>query len=258
MLEVLIIVYLYLIVQMSLVWGLYRILKNPSVVDVSWSFGLMMAGLIYISQETINLRSMIISGLLVLWAFRLAGFLWLTRIKKGHIDKRYLQLSNNWKMAKSLGFFLNFQLQGFFIFILSIVFLFAVMNSPKNISFLDCTGIILVLLGLVGESVADLQLYHFKQKQQGKVCNIGLWYYSRHPNYFFELFIWCGFTLFGLQQSYGWIGIISPLLLYIIFTKMTIPITERGSIESKGQAYIDYQKITPMLCPLVKKRSDAA
>jgi steroid 5-alpha reductase family enzyme len=242
---------------MSLVWGIYRILKNPSIVDVSWSLGLMMAGIIYIGQERINLRSVVMSSLLILWALRLAGFLWLTRIRKGHIDKRYLQLSNNWKISKSFGFFLNFQLQALFIFILSIVFLFAAMNSPKNISLLDYIGTILVLAGLIGESIADLQLYHFRQNQKGKICDIGLWNYSRHPNYFFELFIWFGFTLFGFQQNYGWIGIISPLFLYIIFTKMTIPITERGSIESKGKAYLDYQERTPMLFPFIKSRANS-
>lgn len=251
MLKLIIIVYLYLVFQMVLVWVLYRILKNPSVVDVSWSFGLMMAGLIYLGSQPLNLRLLVIGGLLMLWALRLAGYLWYTRIRKGHVDKRYLQLSDQWKMAKSLGFFLNFQLQGLFIFILSSVFLYAAMQSPAHLSLFDYAGCILVLVGVVGESSADLQLYHFKQAQKGKVCNVGLWQYSRHPNYFFELFVWGGFALFGLQHSYGWIGFIAPIWLYIIFAKMTIPITERSSIASKGQAYLDYQKRTPMLFPYI-------
>jgi steroid 5-alpha reductase family enzyme len=257
MTELIIFNYAYIVLQMSVIWLLYRTLKNPSVVDVSWPFGLMMTGLIYIWHQPINLRLIVLSCLLVLWALRLGGYLWYTRVRKGHVDKRYLQLSNNWKIAKSLGFFLNFQLQGIFILIMSIIFLFSAVDSPKGMSFLDYSGTVLVIIGVIGESIADLQLYHFRNNQKGKVCNAGLWNYSRHPNYFFELLVWCGFTLFALHHRYGWVGFISPSWLYIIFTKMTIPITERGSIESKRQAYIDYQKKTSMIFPWLKKTSNS-
>lgn len=248
--------YVYLVLQMSFVWLLYRLLKNPSVVDVSWSLGLMMSGLIYIFYQPIDPRLIVLSCLLIVWALRLAGYLWYTRIRQGHVDKRYLQLSDQWKIAKSLGFFLNFQLQAIFIFILSIVFLLSAAGSPKNMSYLDYIGTFLVIMGVIGESIADMQLYHFRNTQKGKVCNAGLWNYSRHPNYFFELLVWFGFALFALHSRYGWLGLISPLWLYIIFTKMTIPITERGSIESKGQAYIDYQKRTPMIFPWFRRISN--
>lgn len=245
--------YSYLVFQMSFVWLVYRLLKNPSVVDVGWSIGLMVSGLIYICHQPINFRLIVLSSLLMLWALRLGGYLWYTRIRTRDIDKRYLQLSSNWKMAKSLGFFLNFQLQGIFIFIMSTVFLVSAFDSPNYMSFLDYLGSMLVIVGVIGESIADLQLYHFRNTRRGKVCDVGLWHYSRHPNYFFELLVWCGFTLFALHNWYGWVGFISPLWLYIMFTKITIPITERGSIKSKGQGYIDYQKKTAKIFPRFRK-----
>lgn len=251
------IVYLYLFLQMTIVWVIYRVLKNPSVVDVSWSLGLMMAGLIYLGEHTLNLRTTMIAALLIIWALRLAGYLWYTRIRLGHVDKRYLELSHSWKIAKSLGFFLNFQLQALFILILSIVFLFAATDSPTSISLVDGIAAFIVALGIGGESIADLQLNQFKSKHKGKTCDVGLWQYSRHPNYFFELLVWCGFFLFGLQHNFGWVGIVSPIWLYIIFTKMTIPITERSSIHSRGQAYLDYQQKTSMLFPWPPKRANS-
>lgn len=257
MLESIFITYSYLVLQMSFVWLCYRILKNPSVVDVSWSIGLMMAGLIYILHQPMNSRLIVLSTLLIVWSLRLGGYLWYTRIRKGHVDKRYLQLSNNWKIAKSLGFFLNFQLQGVFILILSSVFLLTSVDSPTSMTLLDYAGTLLVIIGVIGETMADLQLYHFRESNKGKVCNVGLWNYSRHPNYFFELLVWCGFTFFALHNRYGWMGIISPLWLYIIFTKMTIPITERGSLESKGQAYIEYQNRTPIFFPSLRKLANS-
>ncbi len=256
MIKLFAIVAIVLFLQMCVVWLLYRRLHNPSVVDVSWSLGLMVAGLIYLCAQTpCNWRLSIIASLLILWALRLAGFLWFTRIRKGHVDKRYQQLSKQWKIAKSLGFFLNFQLQALFILILSIVFLFAGNQSPATLSPLDLLACSIVLLGTVLESIADWQLYQYRQLQPGKLCDVGFWYYSRHPNYFFEWCIWLGFALFGLHHTWGWLGLISPLWLYIIFSQMTIPITERGSAAAKGQVYLDYQASTSSFIPWFKKNA---
>lgn len=252
MIKLLLIVYVYLFLQMSLIWIIYRLSKNPSVVDVSWSIGLMMAGLIYLWSQSITLRNGIISALLIIWSLRLAGYLWITRIRKGHVDKRYTELSSNWKISKSLGFFINFQLQALFIFIISSIFLFSGKVEAHGLSLLDIIGCMIVILGVAGESVADLQLQNFKAKNKNKVCDVGLWHYSRHPNYFFDWIAWCGFMLFGLHYAYGFIGIISPLFLYVIFNHITGPITERGSGQSRGQAFIDYQRKTSMFFPWFK------
>jgi steroid 5-alpha reductase family enzyme len=249
MFEMLGIVWIYIIMQMLVVWVLYRILKNPSIVDVAWSLGLMVSGLIYLWSGPFNFRITMISCVLILWGLRLAGFLWYTRIRVGKVDKRYTALSNNWKIAKSLGFFFNFQLQGFFILIISSVFLFAVQSTSQEPSILDWLGVIVALLAIIGESIADAQLYHFQKNHKGEVCQAGLWNYCRHPNYYFEWLVWCGFTLFALHDPLGWLACISPALLYVIMTKMTGPLTERESLASRGQAYLDYQNSTPMFFP---------
>lgn len=253
MIKLFVIVYLYLILQMCFVWMLYRLLKNPSIVDMAWSIGLMISGLIYLWHENQTLRNEIIGTLLILWSLRLAGYLWITRIYSGHIDKRYTQLSNTWKINKSFGFFLNFQLQAIFIFFISINFYFTGKVQGNYLTTLDFIAIIIVIVGVIGESVADLQLQQFKASHAKEVCNAGLWRYSRHPNYFFDWVTWCGFALFALRDNYGYAGIISPILLYLIFTRITGPITEEGSRQSRGQAYIDYQAQTSMFFPWFKR-----
>ncbi len=242
---------------MSLIWVIYKLLKNPSVIDVSWSLGLMTAGLIFLWSQSITLRNAIISTLLILWSLRLAAYLCFTRIRKKHIDKRYIELSNTWKINKSLGFFLNFQLQGLLIFIISLVFFFISNFKTNSLSFIDIIACIVVTLGIIGESLADIQLQQFKSVHKRQVCNVGLWAYSRHPNYFFDWLTWCGFTLFSLRSNYGYFGVISVWLLYFIFNYITGPMTERGSIQSRGQAYMDYQKTTPMFFLKFKKKANS-
>lgn len=255
--NVIAIVFFYLVLQMCFVWMVYRLLKNPSVVDASWSIGLMMSGLIYLGSMPITPRTTVASVLLTLWALRLAGYLWYTRIHQGHIDKRYTELSNNWKINQSLGFFLNFQLQGLLIFIISFVFYLIGNSNNSSLTLIDGIAIGMVIVGVMGETVADLQLYRFKNRQKGGVCNIGLWNYSRHPNYFFDWLTWLGFTLFALQSNKGSLGMVSLLVLYLIFTRVTGPLTERGSVQSRGQKYIDYQKQTSMFFPWFKRKIDS-
>ncbi|KTD46562.1 hypothetical protein Lqui_2487 [Legionella quinlivanii] len=251
------IVILYLFIQMSFMWGLYRILKNPSVVDVSWSLGLMISGLIYLSFSPFSFRILIISSCLIVWALRLALYLWHTRIRIGHVDKRYIELSSTWKISPSFGFFINFQLQGLLIFIISSVFLLISKSELTRFTWIDSIAVCLISSGIIGETLADLQLQRFKNQYKREVCNLGLWRYSRHPNYFFDWLVWVGFALFAIQSDFGYLGLLSPLMLYIIFTRITGLMTERGSVQSRGEKYIDYQKQTSMFFPWFKKEIDS-
>lgn len=238
-----------LVVYMSLIWLIYRGLQNPSVVDVGWSFGLLLSGLIYLWPQDWSARLLVLIGLYGLWACRLGFFLWYTRILPGHVDQRYLSLSEGWKIAKPLGFFLNFQLQALLILIIACPWYFTATHALQGWTVLDGLGILLVSIGLSLESLADYQLHQFKQHPTGPVCNQGLWQYSRHPNYLGEWLIWCGFTLFSLHSWLSLIGLISPLTLYLIFTRLTGPMTEAQSLKRRGQAYHDYQQAVPFFFP---------
>ncbi|HRD69900.1 MAG TPA: DUF1295 domain-containing protein [Legionella sp.] len=241
-----------LFIHMCVVWGIYRYLKNPSVVDVGWASGLTLSGLLYLWIPSISFRTLILGLILILWGARLGIYLWYTRIRLGHVDKRYTSLSSQWKIAKPLGFFLNFQLQALLILVISIPWYFSGTAEADRLTGLDYFALALAIGALVGETIADNQLQEFKQKNKGKVCDVGLWHYSRHPNYFFEWLIWCAFALFGFAHSYGLIGLISPLTLYLLMTQITGPMTEAESLKSRGKAYEEYQKSTPMFFPGIR------
>lgn len=256
MYKIFLIVYGYIFLQMFIVWLIYLFSNNPSIVDVAWPVGLMVSGEIYLFSESfISWRDIIISLLLLLWAIRLASYLWLSRVRKGLIDKRYTDLSNSWEINKSVGYFFNYQLQGLFILIISVVFFF--ISKIILPSFIDIILYIFICVSIIGEAISDRQLQKFKETNAGGVCNIGFWNYSRHPNYFFDWLTWSGFACLGLAAPYGFVGLISPLVLYIIFTKITGPMTEQGSIKARGQKYINYQKETSMFFPWFKNKSNA-
>ena len=241
---------------MFIVWLIAEAKKNPAIVDMFWPIGLVVSGFVYLGSDSINSRLCIIAIILLLWGLRLAGYLYFTRIKKGIYDKRYASLYYPSYLKQSISYLINYEVQACFIFILSSVFVFISAQNYSKLSKLDMLGIMLSLVGIGGEWVSDYQLELFKKNNHGKnkVCDVGLWYYSRHPNYFFDWLTWCGFALCGLSANYGWIGLVSPLLLYTIMSNMTGPITERNSVMSRGRAYLEYQKSTSMFFPWFKKK----
>lgn len=247
MLSSLAIAWATLAVLMTAVWGLCLWLKNPGIVDVFWSIAIAVAGLIFALPTASSTATLLTCALLLIWCMRLSGFLFLTRILKQHVDPRYTKLSEGWKISKSLGFWLNYQLQALLALLIAVPFIWVA--SASTIGFWQVLGWVLIIAGVTGEHIADRQLQRFKQSNSGNICDIGLWAYSRHPNYFFEWLVWLGFASCAIHSAWSLFALLSPAALLFIFLKITGPITERGSIERKGQAYIDYQKRTSMFVP---------
>jgi steroid 5-alpha reductase family enzyme len=165
-------------------------------------------------------------------------------------------LRTDWKDNFQVKLFGFFQLQAVTNVILSLPFLLMAINSEEKISTAEYAGLVLVVIAVSGEALADYQLKQFKKDpaNKGKVCDAGLWYYSRHPNYFFEWLVWIAFFIAALPSPHGWVSIICPLMMsYFLFKVTGIPMTEEQAVKSKGQAYIEYQRTTSMFVPWFKK-----
>jgi len=108
-------------------------------------------------------------------------------------------------------------------------------------------------VAVLGEGIADAQLRRFKADpaNRGLVCRVGLWGWSRHPNYFFDWLIWCAFVLLALGSPWGWVTVVSPaLMLYFLLRVTGIPATEAHALRSRGAAYVQYQREVSAFVPL--------
>lgn len=249
---IVIIAWLSLIAFMCAVWLYYRATGIPNIVDVAWSIGHWLAGTLYLFAHGTNTRTVILWSVLSLWTLRLASYLYWTRVRPRIVDQRYIKIQDATKMAPALSFFLNYQLQAFLIMLTVSPLYFDGQSTIASLTWLDWLAIPTILIAIIFATIADLQLRRFVKHHKGQVCDIGLWRYSRHPNYFFEWLVWVGFALTAFSTPYGFWAIVSPLTLYLIMTKITGPMTERGSIESKPAAYREYQAKTPMFFPWFK------
>jgi steroid 5-alpha reductase family enzyme len=83
---------------------------------------------------------------------------------------------------------------------------------------------------------------------------VGLWRYSRHPNYFFEWMIWVAYFVFAMGSPTGWLAIVSPaIMLFFLFKVTGIPATEAHALKSRGDEYREYQRTTSVFVPWFSK-----
>lgn len=251
-----------LCVLFALVYVLARVIDNFGIVDIAWSYSFILVAVIYAARGSgWPVRRAVVATMATLWAFRLGSHL-LVRIARKHPeeDGRYRQLRMDWGsvfMVKMAGFF---QLQAVSVILLAYPFLAACSNPAVGLRPLEWAGIALWLLAISGEALADAQLSWFKagKGNRGKVCDVGLWRYSRHPNYFFEWLIWVAYFLLAAGSPWGWISILCPACILFLLLRVTgIPMTEEQSVRSKGDLYRRYQERTSAFVPLPPKRTRA-
>lgn len=246
---------LFVCIFMMLVAFVFAVRWNfYSLVDVVWSYSFSVVALIYASLPGGDYtRNLFLLLLVVFWSFRLGTHLALRlRAHFPKEDGRYSDLKNKWQKNLKLNFFLFYMFQGFSVVLLSIPYLLIATNPNPFGDSVEILGILVFIFAVIGEAIADSQLRGFKvdPKNKGLVCNIGLWRYSRHPNYFFEWTTWIGIALFAWTAPNGFLAIVSPLIMLYLLLKMTgIPYTEAQSIKSKGDLYKSYQQQTSMFFP---------
>lgn len=149
-----------------------------------------------------------------------------------------------------------FQLQATWAVLFALPMLGASLN-PRPISWLDGLGAFVFALAIALEWLADHQLALFKADpaNKGKVCRIGLWSWSRHPNYFFEWTHWFAYLILAIGSSGVWLSIGGVVVMYLFLTRVTgIPPTEQRAVESRGDAYRDYQSSVSAFFPLPPKK----
>ncbi len=246
---------------MVVLWWLDRWLRDASVADVAWCALLVAVVWGYAVAGPGELeRRLLLAVMASVYGLRLGVHVLLTRVIGREEDPRYRQLRREWGPKSSqylLGYYL---LQAGAVVLFSLPYL-VIMQSPRpTLSGWEYLGIALWLIALVGETAADLQLAQFKRqpRNRDRVCRDGLWYYSRHPNYFFEWLHWWAYVVMGIglpNAALTWIG---PLAMGVALAKVSgVPHAEAQSERRLGEAYRRYQRTTNTLIPWFPHRDPA-
>lgn len=238
-----------LIIQL-LAWGWQKHTQNADVVDIGWTLGIIVSVTIYLLVHfswTVN--QVLVMLFPVAWYLRLLWHL-INRYDVAQEDGRYQNLRSHWSENTQLKFLLFFIFQA----LLSVLFSLPawwVVQTELLYSWQIGLALLIGLSALCGVTLADRQLLRFKRENETtKVCDIGLWRYSRHPNYFFEWMHWWVYPILLWNSDNFWwsVGILLLMLLFLL--KLTgIPFSEQQAIKRRGQAYIQYMKQTNKFIP---------
>lgn len=235
-------------------WRWQQRRDNAGIVDALWSSGLGGAAILCALLGSGALAPRLLLGSLGgAWGARLAWHLW-SRVRGEPEDGRYAQLRARWHGAQ-WKFFLMFQFQALLIALFALPFLGAARNANPSWIWL-AIGVVIWLLAVIGETIADRQLARFRAQQanRGKTMRRGLWRYSRHPNYFCEWLHWFAYVALAVGSPLWWLTLIGPVLMFVFLRWLSgTPFTEAQALRSRGEDYRDYQRTTPMLFPWFPK-----
>lgn len=198
-------------------------------------------------------RSWILAAMVILWALRLGSFLAL-RVHKAGSDGRFDEIKGS-----PVRFLQVWVIQGAWVSITAAAAWIAISTDAAArapIGWLTVVGIVVWLLGMTIEIVADAQKSAFRAdpKNKDEFIRTGLWSRSRHPNYFGEIVIWVGvfLTAAPVLAGWQWVAILSPLFVILLLTRVSgIPLLEARAEKKWGDRadYVEYRENTPSLVP---------
>ncbi len=235
-------------VVMSLAWLVERRTGNSGWIDVAWSLGTGLGGVTFAcasggDMAPLGLRQIVVAALVAVWSLRL-GIHIARRSAAGIDDPRYAALRLAWGPAFPLRLYLFLMVQAAVALGLAATIGLAAWN-PAKLGVVDLAGAAVLALGILGEGIADSQLRRFKADpaNRGTVCDVGLWSWSRHPNYFFEWLCWVAYPLFALSGGWPWgaLALCGPGLMYWALRHASgVPPLEDHMRRRYGQAFAAY------------------
>ncbi len=258
---------LFLLGYLIIAFIIGTIKKNNGLMDVFYGPGYFVVALtslilFFMINGTVDIRQIIITILVFLWAVRLGTYVFIRNRGKPE-DYRYREMRERWKTNIVLKSFIRVYIfQGIVIFIVAFpVWFVNISTNPPILNLLDFSGvtlwlgIVVWLIGFLFETIGDYTLYKFLQKPEnkGKIMDRGVWKLSQHPNYFGEVTQWWGIYVIALAVPFGFISFIGPLFI----TYMIIKVSGIKLLDKRFEAddkYADYKRRTSVFFPWFPKK----
>lgn len=247
----LIIAAIWLVCAMGIAWLVQRLTRNCGWVDAVWSAATAL-GATFVALHAGGPRSFLASAMVLLWGGRLAWHI-ARRTPGAPEDPRYATFRREWGAAFETRLFGFLMVQAAAAWVLVATVGLAAANAAPFPTVADIAAVLVLCAAVWGEGVADAQMQKFRAAGSGGVCDTGLWGWSRHPNYFFEILGWCAYPLLavgGGGHPAGWLALAGPLMMYVLLRYVSgVPPLETSMLERRGDAFRDYQARVSVLLP---------
>jgi steroid 5-alpha reductase family enzyme len=238
------------------------IIKDNSIIDIMWSWGFFIACLVeMIIQSNTSPKAILILVLVGIWCIRLSGYIFVRHNKE---DFRYRQMRKDWtEKGGTFGFYWRslvfiYTLQWILMLVNASSAIYVIMEANEDsLGPFDYVGIVVWFTGFLIELFADKQKNDFKKVDSKSLCKVGLWKYSRHPNYFGEALLWWGIYLIAAPVSdYGWVTFYSALVITLLIRFVSgVPLVEEAW--QKREDFPVYKEETNIFFPWFTKKASS-
>lgn len=237
---------------MAGVWLLSLLLRNASIVDVAWGAGfLLIAWVTFAATNGIGPSRWLLLGLTSIWGVRLSGYLAWRNAGRGE-DKRYAAMrSKHGSRFAFVSLWTVFGLQGAVMWIVSLPVQVGMAAAQPGVSGWHVLGFCVWAVGLVFESVGDLQLARFQADpgNQRRVLMCGLWRYTRHPNYFGDFLVWWGLYFIAIAHGAALWTVVGPIVMSVFLMRVSgVTLLEKSLLRTRPE-YARYQRETSAFFP---------
>ena len=241
-------------VVITILWISSLKTKRADFIDIYWGPSFFFSFLlVLLINNSFSIIQMIVLFIIAIWSFRLGIYLLIRNLNKTE-DIRYIKIR---EARGDIGLYLTaYLIQIILIPIISLPMI-SILDASDGQNFTHWVGILMALIGVLVETIADIQLSNFKLDKNniGKVMDKGLWYYSRHPNYFGDSLFWWGITFYCFACSNNFFIFIAPIIMTYLLLKVSGVTMLENRLSKKKEGYREYINSTSSFIILPKKNS---
>ncbi len=227
------------------------IFGNASVYDPYWSVQPPVILAAFSIGRELTFLGVLLLVAVSIWAVRLTANWAYTFGNLTHQDWRYTMLKEKTGVFYPIINFVGIHMVPTLVVYGCIVpAVYAVINeSSANLGsvFFICVS----LCAATMQGVADYEMHKFRKNRDSAFIRVGLWKYSRHPNYLGEILMWWGVALSVIcAEPAAWYLAIGALANTALFFAVSIPMADKR--QSRKEGFAEYKKQTRMILPIKK------
>lgn len=239
--------------SLSVVWVISLIKRDSSIMDIAYGFVLCALPWWTWKQSGAESNAALILLLSTVGFGRYAIYIAWRNLPHGE-DARYARWrERSGKKWWWWSYFQVFMLQAVVMWIWAYPLVVAT-TAPQPLGFWHIAGALVWTTGFVFESVGDWQLTRFKRTRTSntQLLDTGLWALTRHPNYFGQAAMWCGYGLIAMASPFGWLSILPmAYVVWFMYTGSATSLMERHMKKTKP-GYAEYCERVPAFFPRIK------
>ena len=225
---------------------------------ISLGYGFSIAGegllMLILYGQSLSIGTVICCVLFILYGLRLGGYLAIRELKSSSYKKN---MTGEIKDGKSVPFGVKIAIwvtcAALYVTQVSGVFYRLVNNAGSNVWVY--VGAVVMVLGVVLESAADIQKNNAKKVNPKRFVDTGLYRIVRCPNYLGEMIFWTGVLISGIGAVTGWQWLIVAIgyigIIFVMFSGARRLEIRQNKNYGNDPEYQKYVKTVPILLPFI-------